>query len=43
LRKGRQTQSLENYWDWSLVIKNGRLKWFGRVELKDNDDWLSGA
>ena len=24
----------------SLVIKKGRLRWFGHVECKDNADWI---
>jgi len=24
----------------SVVIKKGRLRWFGHVELKDDTDWI---
>jgi len=39
-KKSAQLRKLLGWDPVSTVIKNGRLRWFGHVKLKDNADWI---
>ena len=42
-KRSEDLYSLLGVWSVAEVVKHGRLRWFGHVERKNGDDWVSAC
>jgi hypothetical protein len=42
-KRGRVLYSLLGVQSMAEVVRRGRLRWFGHVERKNGDDWVSAC